>query len=367
MPLADHPDGIVDHGQGLQAQHVDLEHPDLLEAHHVVLRDDRVGFLRGEAHRDVVGERPRSDHHACGVHRGVAGQALDPGAEVEDLADALVLAGEGSELRRALRRLRERHVHALPPRRDQLAETVHFPRLHPQRPRHIAERGPGFQRAEGDDLADRVPPVALADVLDHLAPPLEAEVEVDVRHRDALRVEEPLEQQVERERVDVGDAERMGHERSGRRAAPRPHGNPPVLRRLDDVVHDQEVAGVPRARDHPQLVVEPFLHRLRQGIAVASLGSGLGQVDEEVVVRRELRGPGELRQEVALLEVELAQLGDAGALGQDLGMVREQRPHLRFRLDVALPPQEAESVRIVQVLPGADGQQNVVRLGVLFP
>ena len=45
-----------------------------------------------------------------------------------------------------------------------------------------------------------------AHVIDHLLAFAEAEVDVDVRHADALRVEEALEQQVVLQRIDVGDA-----------------------------------------------------------------------------------------------------------------------------------------------------------------
>ena len=113
----------------------------------------------------------------------------------------------------------------------------------PEHAGHILDRCAGLHRAEGDDLAHAGPAVALADVLDHLAPALEAEVDVDVGHRHALGIEEPLEQQVELERADVGDAERVRHDRAGRRAAAGAHRDPAVARRLDEVVHDQEIPG----------------------------------------------------------------------------------------------------------------------------
>ena len=78
---------------------------------------------------------------------------------------------------------------------------------------------------------DALPAVALPDVLDHLAAALEAEVHVDVRHRHPLGIQEPLEQQVEPERIDVGDAERVRHQRAGRRAAARSRPGCPVRAR----------------------------------------------------------------------------------------------------------------------------------------
>ena len=80
-----------------------------------------------------------------------------------------------------------------------------------------------------------------------------------------------------------------------------------------------------------------------------------------------VRGARILRQEIALLEVELAQLGHALRFRHDLRVVGEQRAHLRLRLDVALLTEEAEPVGIVQILSRADREQHVVRFGVLFP
>src|SRR6266513_481132 len=64
----------------------------------------------------------------------------------------------------------------------------------PQRARHGPESSACLEGSERDDLPDRIPAIALAHVLDDLAAPLEAEVEVDVGHRDTLGIQEPLEQ-----------------------------------------------------------------------------------------------------------------------------------------------------------------------------
>src|SRR5438128_776999 len=75
--------------------------------------------------------------------------------------------------------------------------------------------------------------------------PLEAEVHVDVGHGHALGIEEPLEQEIEPERADVRDAQRVRHDRPRRGAAPRAHRDPALPRGRDEVLHDEEVARVP--------------------------------------------------------------------------------------------------------------------------
>ena len=83
MTLGHHLRGVMQHGQRLQAEQIDLEHADMLETDHVVLRDDGVGVglrVRRRAHRHVVGERSGRDHDASRVHRGMSRESLDPGS-----------------------------------------------------------------------------------------------------------------------------------------------------------------------------------------------------------------------------------------------------------------------------------------------
>ena len=58
-------------------------------------------------------------------------------------------------------------------------------------------------------------------------------------------------------RIDVGDAQAVGDEAAGRRAAARPDRDALLAGVADEVPDDQEVPGVPHALDHRDLVVEP--------------------------------------------------------------------------------------------------------------
>src|SRR3970282_1615501 len=87
----------------------------------------------------------------------------------------------------------------------------------PPPPPHAA--GPRRHGAEGDDLRDAVGPVTALHILDHPVAPVLAEIDVEVGHRDALRIEEALEQQVVAQGVEIGDAERISDRRSGPPAA----------------------------------------------------------------------------------------------------------------------------------------------------
>jgi hypothetical protein len=80
----------VDDREGLEAEHVHLEHADLLERAHLELGDDGLLAVGGWP-APLVGAVQTGTYSESGpgaittagrVHRGVAGNALDPGAQV---------------------------------------------------------------------------------------------------------------------------------------------------------------------------------------------------------------------------------------------------------------------------------------------
>ena len=105
----------------------------------------------------------------------------------------------------------------------------------------ILQRRFGFNGAEGDDLGDPVVAPLVGGVAHHLAATTVVEVDIDVGCRRTFRVEEPLEQQAVRDGVDVGDAHRVGHQRTRRRTTARPHPDVDRPRVVDQVGDDQEV------------------------------------------------------------------------------------------------------------------------------
>ena len=90
--------------------------------------------------------------------------------------------------------------------RDRLGDAVDLAIAVPQHAADVADRRPGQHRAERDDLGDVVLAVLAPDVGDDLVAPAVLEVDVDVRHRHPVGVQEPLERQLVEDRVDRRDA-----------------------------------------------------------------------------------------------------------------------------------------------------------------
>ena len=348
---------------------------------HFVLGDDRsVGGVRARLglalDRDVVGDRILGDHHRGGVDAVGTLQPLEAPGDVDHLLEigvgvvhrpqiggGLVAVGV---LRVLLEAVLERRVAPHHHRRHRLGELVADPVRVAEHAGGVAHGVAGLDRAERDDLRDVVASVALGGVADHLVAVTRVEVHVDVGHRHTTRVEEPLEQQVVLDRVEVGDPQAVRHRAAGRRATARADADVGVTSVLDQVPRDQEVRREPHVVDDLELVAEPLDRIVRDLVAPALLGPLPGEVLE---VRRvvEPLGHREVRQQrLAELDLEVGALGDPQRVVARRRHLAEQVPHLGGRLQVVLAALELEALRVRQQRPGLHAQQRVVRLVVLL-
>ena len=237
--------------QRLQAQKVELHEPSWFDPFHVELRR-RHRRLLIPVERHEFDERPVADNDAGGMGRGVGVEPFEPLGDGQHLSDLLVGLRCFLQARLVRHRLlqgdRMGRVH-----RHELGELVDLAERHFQHAADVAHDAAREKRAESDDLCDAVGAVALAHVGDHLVAPFLAEVDVEIRHRDAFGIQEPLEQKAEAQRVEIGNGERPGDDRSRARAAARPDRNPLRLCPLDEVGDDEEIAGELHVDDDVEL------------------------------------------------------------------------------------------------------------------
>ena len=299
---------VADDVEVAQAEEVHLEEAEVLDAVHLVLRDDRgvlgvLAALRLALDREVVGEGLLGDHHRGGVDAVLAAQALEALGHLDHLGGVGVVVAHLPQvgghlvavlvLRVRLEAGVQRRVAPHHQRRHGLGHLVADDVGVAEHAGGIAHRGPGLDGGERDDLGDVVAAVPLGRVADHLVPVAGVEVHVDVGHRDAARVEEPLEQQVVLDGVEVGDPERVGHRAAGRAPPPGTHADPVVAGVLDEVPHDEEVRREPHVVDDLELVGQPLHDRVREPCAPPLPGPLHREVAQVVGVgRRSPRGAG---------------------------------------------------------------------------
>ena len=216
-------DAVADDGEVAQTQEVHLQQPDGLAGGVGPAGDDRA-VLGAFPHRDAVEQRDTRHDHGAGVDAGLADDALETACGVVDGAHVGVVLDEGAHLLRlpvalvrGIHDPGQRDVLGLLRRRQGLGDAVcdlvaGLAELHAC---GVLQRLLGLHRSEGDHLGDLVLAPLVRCVADHLAPAAVVEVDVDVGGGGAFRVEEPLEEQVVFDGVDVRDRQGVGDERAG--------------------------------------------------------------------------------------------------------------------------------------------------------
>ncbi len=245
-------DRIGQDGEVDEAQEVELQEAERLAGVHLEL--GHRGLAVGRAlERHDLGQRLAADDDPGGVGGRVAGHAFQLLRDADELVDPIVPRHELAQLRRGLDGAVERDVQL---QRHRLGDPIGLRVGQAHGASDVADGRLRAERPEGDDLRHPVVAVLARDVLDDLVPARVLEVDVDVRHRHPVGVEEALEGEAVLERIDRRDPERVGHDRP-RRAPPAGGHDPPLPGEADEVGHDQEVGRVPHPIDDPELVVEP--------------------------------------------------------------------------------------------------------------
>ena len=370
-------EGEVDDGEVAQPQEVEFHQTDRLHVVLVELRHGHGVLAVGQIQGTIVGELARGDEHAAGVHAHVARQSLERPGELPQLLDRLAVVGvfhQLAQLRFELERLVERHrFDAL--ERDELGEAVAQAIGQVEYAPHVAHHGFGGHGAEGGDLAHRVVPITIAHVLDHSVAPILAEVDVEVGHGYPLGVEEALEEERIAQGVEVGDAQAVGDERACARTASRADGHAVFLGPVDEVGHDEEVAGKAHLDDGSGLEGEPlFVARAlafalgldRVEFAQTHFQPFLGALDE-VVVQRHARWRGEGRQEIlAQRDGERGAPRDLAGVLQRLGQVGEALGHLGAAEEVLLGGKGLGAPGVGEHRALGDAHARLVRLEILW-
>ncbi len=321
--------------------------------------------------RAKVRQRRGRDDHAAGVLAGVADEVLELARQVDQVAYVVLVAvpvhqflrqhGVVAFAHRVLERDAQRH-------RNELGHAVDEAVGEAEHAAGVAHRRLGRHGAVGDDLADPVAAVLAGDVVDHLVAAVHAEVDVEVGHRHAFGIEEALEQQVVGNRIQIGDAQRPRHQRACARTTSGTHRDAVVLGPVDEVRHDQEVAGEPHAHDDVDFQVQaspvaffgvPGGHRqFGQATVQAAMRLGADPAFERLIAGHRERRQGVLPQG----ELEVAALGEGEGVVDGVGDVGEQRLHLVRRLQVLLGAVVARALGIVEHPASGDAHAGLVRV-----
>ena len=204
-------DAVLDRREHPEAEEVDLEEPRVRARVLVPLAELATGH-RGRLHGDELDQRPRRDDHPARVLRDVARETRDLAGEPRERAPALRL-----ELPLAVGEPRDLLPHALRvPAVREPREPLELGEREAERLPDVADRAARAVRREARDERRVLAPVALGDADDELLADVAREVEVDVRHRGELAVQEASERELVRDRIDVREAGEVADDRADR-------------------------------------------------------------------------------------------------------------------------------------------------------
>ena len=178
-------DRIFDRREHAEPEQVDLQEAGIAAAVLVPLADLAAGH-RGGLHGHEVDQRPGRDDHAAGVLADVARQPGDLARQLAERvpARARVRAGRAVDLVGDARRV---------PAVGDAGEPFELGERQADRLADVANRAAAAVGGEGRDERCMLAAVPLGDANDQLLPDVSREVEVDVRHRNHLVVDEPTE------------------------------------------------------------------------------------------------------------------------------------------------------------------------------
>ena len=314
------------------------------------------------------------------MHADVARQIFQTLAQLHQLIHAIFAGNDGVELRLHLARLRQRYrLHAV--ERHQLGEPVAQAIREIQHAADISDHALGSHGAKGGDLRHVLLAIMVAHIFDNTLASVLAEVHVEVGHGNAFRIQEALEQQFITQRIEVGNAQRIRHQRTGAGAAPRPHrhavGKLFVAERFgpaDEVGHDQEVAGKLHVDDGVDLEIQPRLVFRHLGRALRLVRIQVQHTPLQAALRFAAQkviqclavGCGEIRQvRLAQFQREVAALGDLHAVLQRLRQIGEQLRHLGLCLEILLLGELFHTALVVQHIAFGDTHTRLVRLEIV--
>ena len=165
----------------------------------------------------------------------VPGHTLQLLCGIDQFAYALFSFVSGVQFWVLLERAFQRHIQG---EGHHLGDAVDLRIAHAHHAAHIAQHAARSHSAKGNDLRHVIRAIFIRHIGDHLASALVIEIDIQIGHGHALRVQKALEEQIVFQRVDARDIQGIRHDGARAAAAPRAHQDAVLARVPDKIPHD---------------------------------------------------------------------------------------------------------------------------------
>ncbi len=246
--------GFVENRQGTQAEKVEFDQAGLFDVVLVKLRDDRVCTGR-RIQGAKVGQTARGNEHAAGMHADIPRQTLQLQRKRPEFGDFFFVLDPLTDGRFLVQRFFQRHFKLV---RNQFGKLVDKVVAQIQHPPNVTDHSLCGHGAKGHNLRHRMSAIFLLDVVNYPVTAFLAEINIEIGHRYAFRIEESLKQKLVAQGIQIGDAKTVGRKRPGTGATPGTYRYTVFLGPVNEVGHNQKVAGKSHLGNRLDLEIETF-------------------------------------------------------------------------------------------------------------
>ncbi len=195
----------LDDTQSPQAQEIHLEQTHHLTSRPIPLRNDLVILsTRGFIQWDHFMQRPGRYDHTRRVHTRMSSLPFKGSRSINHPFNHCVRVIPILQIRLLLKRLIERDSQFF---RNQLCELVRITQRHLKHARHIADTRSRLECTKGNDL--RHMSVLLADIVDHIDPPVLTQIDINIGIFRSIRISESFKEQTIMYRTRVGQTKHI--------------------------------------------------------------------------------------------------------------------------------------------------------------
>ena len=159
------------------------------------------------------------------------------------------------------------------------------------------------------------------DIVNDLLALFDAEVNIEIRHTDAFRIQKPFKQQSVPHRVDACDTDGIRCETSCTRTASGSHGDVVLFCIADKVPHNQKIIDISHARDDRKLVFKPVGECFRHISTIPFAQSAVAEIFEIFCIIRNALNRKARQFRLTKHNLYVALLGDANRIVDRLGHI----------------------------------------------
>ena len=189
------------------------------------------------------------------------------------------------------------------------------------------------------------------------------EVNIDIRHFNALRRQKTLEQQAILKRIEVGNFKCIRHNSASSRTTTRPNANALTACPLNVLLHNQKIRRKALMRNDAHFIGSTFSHVRRHRQAVAFLQAALDALAKPLNFRVAFR-PLKARQNNVALKLNVALLGNFHRVVARFRHIGKSSAHLGFRFQIKLLMRKLFALIIVHFCAVAYAQQQIVSFSI---